>query len=210
MQWTVAKEMETTIVGLSGWAQSGKDSTAKVFVEDLGYTKLAFADTLRAVARASNPMVHVRGHAPFGGYATLLHEHMSVEGCYRTDPGGAYEWLKANTTYREFLQNLGTAVRDNLGPLAWVDACMHKVAAGGKYVVTDVRFQNEADAIKARGGQVWRINRANHAPANDHISEHDLDDWNFDRRLSLPNFADDLPALHRALQTLVGAHKVGV
>lgn len=200
MRWEAAKRMETTIIGLSGYAQSGKDSTAKVFVEELGFQKLAFADALRAVARAANPTVLGRRTKEAISSGSIFADALG-------DPyleKGAYEWLKANTTYREFLQNLGTAVRDHLGPQAWVDAAMRKVEEGGKYVISDVRFRNEAEAIVQQGGQVWRIRRVGNSAANDHISEHDLDRWNFDRVLSLPDFDDDLPALHQALKALVG------
>jgi hypothetical protein len=46
-------------------------------------------------------------------------------------------------------------------------------------VVSDVRYPNEADAIKALGGSVWRINRLGVFAANDHASEHALDDYDF-------------------------------
>ena len=37
------------IVGLSGYARSGKDEAAKVLVEEFGFTRVAFADKLREV-----------------------------------------------------------------------------------------------------------------------------------------------------------------
>ncbi|MGZ4518813.1 MAG: deoxynucleotide monophosphate kinase family protein [Mycobacteriaceae bacterium] len=213
MRWEAAKAMETTIIGLSGWAQSGKDSTGNVLAEKYGYEKLAFAEKLRSVARASNPLVEVTYTALspcpglYGGDAVTAEYVYELAATYSTSPEyafDAYEWLKANTTYREFLQNLGTAVRDHLGELTWVNAALDQAEDGGKYVVTDVRYQNEARAIQARGGQVWRVRRADHHAANDHISEHDLDDFTFDRVLSLPDFGDDLDALYPAIAELVG------
>jgi len=201
-----ARAMKTTIIGLSGWAQSGKDSTGAVLAEVFGFTKLAFAEKLRAVARAANPVVNVTTDATFiPGTGSLRYEFgLMAENFYRQDPDNAYEWLKANTSYRQFLQDLGTAVREHLGQTTWVDAVFNEVEDGGKYVITDVRFQNEAQAIKDRGGQVWRISREGHQPPNDHISERDLDEWDFDKRLSLPDFGDDLDALYPAIKRLVG------
>ena len=50
--------MATAILGLVGRKQSGKDTFAQRLVEEHGYTRLAFADPLKAVALAANPIVH--------------------------------------------------------------------------------------------------------------------------------------------------------
>jgi hypothetical protein len=42
-------------------------------------------------------------------------------------------------------------------------------------VITDVRFTNEATAILAAGGTVIRVTRPGVQPANDHVSETQLD-----------------------------------
>lgn len=106
-------------------------------------------------------------------------------------------------TVREFLQRLGTeAIRDNIHPDAWVNALFTDYKGKKDYegldfptddspikiiypnwIITDVRFPNEAQAIKNRAGIVIRVNRD--WPANDelnklHLSETSLDDWEFD------------------------------
>jgi len=58
------------------------------------------------------------------------------------------------------------------------------------YVIPDVRFKNEADAIRARGGVVWRVTRSepdgssfvNHLGSDqkNHVSETELDEYRFD------------------------------
>ena len=48
------------------------------------------------------------------------------------------------------------------------------------WIITDTRFQNEAEAIKTKGGIVIRIERAGIKPINNHPSEIGLDDWKFD------------------------------
>jgi hypothetical protein len=54
---------------------------------------------------------------------------------------------------------------------------------GTKVVFSDVRYPNEADAVRKLGGQVWRIERDGHGPANEHTSEHALNKYNFDQRI---------------------------
>jgi len=48
------------------------------------------------------------------------------------------------------------------------------------WIITDVRFPNEADAIRKKEGVLVRINRFGIKPVNDHKSETSLDGWAFD------------------------------
>lgn len=81
---------------------------------------------------------------------------------------------------REFLQKLGTeGLRNNLHENVWVNALFSEFdSASSKWLVTDVRFQNEADAIKNLGGIVVRIDRG--MDTGTHASETSLDDYKFD------------------------------
>lgn len=49
-----------------------------------------------------------------------------------------------------------------------------------KWVITDTRFPNEADAIKQKGGILIRVTRLGVGPVNDHPSETALDDYDED------------------------------
>jgi hypothetical protein len=65
----------------------------------------------------------------------------------------------------------------------------------GNYVVTDVRFENEAAMIKLMGGEVWRVKRPGVEAVNDHISEHALDGYKADRILSNGGTLEELAFL---------------
>jgi hypothetical protein len=109
-------------------------------------------------------------------------------------------------TVREFMQKLGTeAMRDGLHKNVWVNSLfsdyipqrykimedVEKLSAeelvikrqGYAYhpswCITDMRFPNEYDAIKSKGGILIRINRPS-VPQNDHPSETSLDNFKFD------------------------------
>ena len=97
-------------------------------------------------------------------------------------------------TVREFLQNLGTnAMRNGLHDNVWVNALMadYKLIEYGddeqghypNWVITDVRFPNEAKAIKDKEGIILRVDKPGIGPINDHPSETGLDDWKFDYRI---------------------------
>lgn len=86
---------------------------------------------------------------------------------------------------REFLQLLGTeCVRNTLHKNAWVNALIADyVKKDDKYpnwIVTDVRFPNEAAVIKNAGGIVIRVVRNTNNDVPNHVSESSLDNYTFD------------------------------
>lgn len=186
------------IIGMSGYAQAGKDSVGRVLTEQHGYTRLAFADVLRDVLYALNPDAQVTGDGAFvaGQYQFVPGEHYTV--AELVDKMG-WEWAKANTQVRPLLQRLGTdAGRRILGEDVWVNAIEVKLERLWGFppasqlgqplvdvVMTDCRFPNEAKAIDRWGGKVWRVNRTGVGPAEDadgniHESEVALDGWSCD------------------------------
>lgn len=153
------------IIGLSGYATSGKDTVAEVLTRLYGYQRVAFADKLKAFVRTINPVI-----ATIHGKDIVRADEL-VRGLGDTE-------AKTYKEYRRILQVAGTTVREFFGKDTWVNAALDGV--DGYVVVTDVRFQNEAQRIKDLGGLVLRVQRPGVGPANDHISERDLDAFNFD------------------------------
>ena len=163
------------IIGLSGYARSGKDEAAKILVEEFGFTRVAFADKLREVLYALDPMVS----------ATTWRDSLGVSPVYLRDVIDEHGWGGYKETFfgpeiRRLLQRLGTeAGRQTLWDSIWVDAALTGHDDDARLVVTDCRFPNEAQAIWDRGGEVWRIMREGVGPANSHPSETSLDNVDF-------------------------------
>lgn len=153
------------IIGLSGYAQTGKD-TAAGFMAPLGFERLAFADPLKQVALEINPYIDA-----------YRHRLGDIVG-----PNG-WEFAKRLPEVRSLLQRLGVSVREHVDSDAWVKATMRKAHPGGRYVITDVRFPNEAKAITFRGGYIVRVTRPGVDAVNAHVSETAMDDWPFDAHL---------------------------
>jgi len=88
------------------------------------------------------------------------------------------------------LQTLGTEWgRECISPDVWVKCWKRNV----KYYLTsdlpvicdDVRFPNEAEAIRELGGELWLVTRPGTRRHTSHASEGSLDDFPyFDRRLT--------------------------
>lgn len=169
------------IIGLAGYARSGKDEAAKILVEEYGFTRVAFADKLREFLYALNPLIHPSEKNYFG-----LHKSPTrLQDVIDRHSWDGYKETDYKHEIRALLQRLGTeAGRDVLGENIWVDAALDGVEAE-KIVVTDCRFPNEAKAIVLRDGQLWRVNRAGVGPAKGadgsvHSSETSLDDLPYD------------------------------
>lgn len=89
-------------------------------------------------------------------------------------------------TPRHLMQTLGTDWgRSLVHSSLWVELLKRQAksyAQGGyRAVVDDVRFPNEAQAIKDLGGELWRVIRSGAQVTQGHVSEGQLDAWTFDR-----------------------------
>jgi hypothetical protein len=161
--------------GLSGYAGSGKDTVGQILVKDHGFEPVSFAGPLKEVAERVNPLIEVPYYMHDDGYTTLSHLLALEKG-----------WDRVKDEYptsREFLQNLGLAIREVIGEDTWVNAAFNKIDTyddDSRYVFTDMRFPNEMGAVRWVGGACVRINRPGYGPVNGHISEIALDDARFD------------------------------
>ena len=98
------------IIGLTGYAQSGKDTVANILVEKYGYQRVAFADPIRALLYEANPM---------------LKEGYRVQGLV-----DSYGWDKVKVDYpeaRRLLQDLGVGARKIFGDMFWVQQALSQV-----------------------------------------------------------------------------------
>jgi hypothetical protein len=164
------------IIGLSGYAQSGKDTVAELLCLNYKYHRRAFADPMRDAIYTLNPIVFNLNSR----VADLVDEY-------------GWDVAKANPEVRRLLQVFGTDVgRKMFNENFWVDIALAGLHDKHRVVVSDVRFPNEAEAIKKLGGQVWRINRHNHTPVNGHKSEHAMDNYMFKHVLYNDGTIDDL------------------
>lgn len=176
------------LIGLAGYAQSGKTSTANILKARFGFTDLALADPVRQLAEAIDPIIIYRAsESRFMRYSELL----AAEG---------YEEAKKYPEFRRTLQRIGTeAGRQVFGEDVWVGLLFNRIATvqadwrKSNVVVTDVRFPNEAAAIRTWGGRVWRINRRGQTSTDPHPSEAHIATLDVNRDIT----ASDLAELER-------------
>jgi hypothetical protein len=166
------------LIGLIGKKRSGKDTFARA-LSPLGIQRFAFADPLREALLTLNPIIF--------GYDDFASPPM--EGDTRlADLINEYGWEVAKDQFSEvryLMQNYGVGIR-KIDPDFWLRATSQQVDAarfqqGHDCVITDVRFPNEAEWIKAAGGVLVRLYRPGLADDGDrHESETALADWTED------------------------------
>ena len=177
-----------TIIALSGYGTCGKDSVADILVEDYGFAKYAWADTLRLAASELNPIVDLDQNLRPVRYNDALAE------CGYNEAKVRYPEV------RNVLQRLGTEVGRNLiDDNVWVDATINRIgrerSLADNIVIPDTRFKNEAHAVKLRSeskNYIVRVNRPGVGPAGDHPSETNLDDFEFNYVINNDGTLDDL------------------
>lgn len=141
------------IIGVVGAAGSGKSTFAARLCAQHAFTEYSFAKPLKDLCAQM-----------FGWDRSRLDELAYKE---EQDPELPTGW-----TRRRVLQHLGTEGFREIDPDFWVK--LGKKALGtGDYVVPDVRFTNEAAAIKELGGFIVRIERSDFAgtASKQHASE---------------------------------------
>ena len=138
------------IIGLTGKAGAGKTTAASFLVRDLGFTCVKFAALLK------------------GMLYTLGLSYAHIEGELKEVPCA----FLCGKTPRYAMQTLGTEWgRNMLGDDVWVRVAMQRVRLYPNVVFDDMRYPNEAAAIKARQGVIWTIERPSIALVEAHASE---------------------------------------
>lgn len=170
------------IIGLAGYAQSGKDTVAEHLIKNYGYRRVAFADQLRQALYNLNPLVTI---------ADMVNVPLqsAVDGL-------GWESVKLDSPdVRRLLQRMGTEVgRQMWGEDFWVKQAMKNVSKFDNVVFTDVRYPNENKAIINSGGTVWRIERPGIGPVNNHASETAMDSINVNKTIVNNSTKEDLYA----------------
>lgn len=154
------------IIGLAGYARSGKDTVGNHLVEKHGFKRIAFADALKKMAYTLNPLVPAVPENPAAIVTMRLQPLVNEVG---------WDNAKSNSEVRRILQVLGTECgRDIIGPNIWVSIVVRAITENGgikdNWVITDCRFENETWWVKETG-KLWWIDRDGVGPLNAHASE---------------------------------------
>ncbi|QDY79802.1 hypothetical protein [Streptomyces qinzhouensis] len=181
-------------VALIGRAGSGKDTVGEHLVARFQFFRVAFADPLKTLALDLDPIV---SNEPTG-YGPLS---LRLSDVVRRD---GWDRAKQLPEVRRLLQRTGQALRDR-DPDVWLRPLLDKITVADRWnvpvVITDVRYRNEADALRKRGALLVQVDRPgehDHQPDQDqreHRSETELRDFPADAVLTNGGTVAELHAL---------------
>jgi len=151
------------VIGISGYAGSGKDTLAEAIYAHVYPRKCVFAaniwhlsDPVKQMVKELDPILtnHTKG-------ATRYRLSDYLYGEQRKGGHVDERWLKNNTDYREYLVAMGDGIR-GLDESFWVDQLMllidhaYSVLPDGKnnhlVLVPDIRYHNEVSSLRAAYG----------------------------------------------------------
>lgn len=147
------------LIVITGGRTEGKSSFAKVLMNDYGYVNVKFADGLKNMLRTFGlSEAEIEGN---------LKQHPSKKLCGQT-PVHA-------------MQTLGTEWgREMIGKDVWVNKWMETVrtqlrfSLSTKICCDDLRYLNEAQAVRDCGGMIIRIQRGKNKKKDLHTSETEM------------------------------------
>ncbi len=141
------------VIGLSGFAGSGKSTVAEYLVRQYGFTRFSFAAAVKDVTAAA-----------FGWERQRLDGATPQDRAWREDPDVFWsQRMKQSFTPRIALQYIGTDVfRTHVLSSIWSDIVISKIRALGptaNVVIDDVRFVNERQALREEAGHFLLLRR---------------------------------------------------
>lgn len=177
--------MNPLIVLLSGYSGSGKDAAAALMMDELNFSRVAFADELkRDCARKT-------GIADHRFFSTSAKDHPLEEPCR------AYPMAKTPRDILLMHALVARAADPDVYAKKVVDSIRSRILLGStdRFVVSDWRYKREAACLAAAHPSATivrvRIVRPSVIPSAD-PSEHDLDDASMDAQIENSGTISDL------------------
>ena len=163
-------DRNTNLISVSGKKRSGKNTVASI-INKLTNNKFEEKAFAYLVKKFASELTNI----PMDGWETEEDKSKELGPEWFTfDANG----LKMPMTRRLFLKKLGSdACNQHLHKNTWVNGLFKDWEESNSWIVTDVRFPQEVDSIRNRGGVIIRIKRPGLGDEDSHISETALDDY---------------------------------
>jgi hypothetical protein len=152
-----------TLLAISGFIGSGKDTAANFFVDNFNYERDSFAATLKDIV------------APLFGWERSLLEGDTPES--REWRNTVDKWWSDKLgipkfTPRKAMQLIGTdTLRDHFNPDMWLLTFERRFmeSSNKNIIISDARFPNEMQHIRSLGGKIIRV-KGKHPPEWEEIA----------------------------------------
>jgi hypothetical protein len=160
--------MKHSIIGITGKKFNGKDTAGIYLINNYGYERIAFADALKNACKCI-----------FGFTDEQLYgdKKEDIDEYYGISPRKIFQYV-GTELFRNKLKEIIPFIDDKI----WIHVVKKKILdkikenPECKIVITDVRFENEANLIKELGGCLIRVTRnIMNITNDDHESEQQID-----------------------------------
>lgn len=205
------------LLGISGKRGAGKDLLASYFVNKYGFLKVSFAEELKRQVREHFNLT--TEHTDGALKEVMLADYL--KGKYHDSMGNLVieYWTPRDimVAYGQFFRQFDRDwwIKQAFKKIEGFEVMAERGVATNyaRFVISDLRFKNEAEAIKEKGGIVVRLERKPelniYKGALTDVSETDLDDYDFDLTLGkdanigpedLEKFADTIMDAYGSLK----------
>jgi hypothetical protein len=154
--------MKHQLIAFVGFKQSGKTTASQYLQEKHGYIRHNFKDALVREIKQNFPDLLREIAFPEGSWfgKGVIEIEFAINKLFEEKP----------PLMRALMVNYGTEVRRREDPDYWVNE-WNRMFPLGQVVTDDVRFVNEAQKVRERGGIIIRIKRTDITTGGDHQSE---------------------------------------
>lgn len=148
-------------IGVCGKMYNGKDTIADYLCSKYGYTKIAFADTLKEVCRIVFGLTYEQLYGK--------EKETRIERWYDLTPRLMFQFVGT-----ELFRNNMSLLHEGFGRDIWLLSLKQKL--GSKpYVISDIRFDNELTLVKEMKGISIKVIRPDLVQSSTHESETNID-----------------------------------
>ncbi len=155
--------VNTNIIGITGRKRHGKDTLGDYLVKNHGYTKIGFADALKEACR------HIFGFNDEQLYGDLKEVDDEF---WKTSPRKVLQYVGTDL-FRDQIANIMPDVKSDI----WIKVVENKILQNPdkRYVITDVRFENELEFLKKHNALTIKVQRDTLTNVDSHVSESYID-----------------------------------
>ena len=152
------------LIGIVGKKYSGKDTAADYLVANHNFTKMAFADPVKKVAKE---LFNFNDEQLYGNLKEATDERWGIS------PREVFQ--KIGTDFAQFGIYTYFPNMKNIGRKLWVERLFAEYDPKSDTVISDVRFKHEIERITKENGIIIKIIRDN-SYIDNHISENEIED----------------------------------
>ncbi len=181
------------IIGLTGKKQNGKSTAAQYVADKYGFVRLNFKDALVAEIKERFPnvleaIIEVMDRSAYDGM-----KPWTIDRLFKDKP----------PIFRALMQNFGGEVRRRDHEDYWVVMWLKQASKHKNVVVDDVRFLNEAQAVRDMGGMIIRIVRADYNNNDSHVSETEMDSIEADDSVTVVSGEEGIEYLKKFMDSII-------